>query len=65
MSKTSKSPGVLLFDLDGTLLPVGPEFFTDDYPNAAAPYFAHIVEPGKFKKALFESTFDMVRNLDS
>ncbi len=64
MSKTSKYPGVLLFDLDGTLLPVGPEFFTNDYPNAAAPYFAHIIDPGKFKKALFESIFDMVKNID-
>jgi FMN phosphatase YigB (HAD superfamily) len=64
LGKTSKPPGVLLFDLDGTLLPVGPEFFTDDYPSAAAPYFAHIVDPDKFKKALFESTFDMVRNID-
>lgn len=55
---------VLLFDLDGTLLPVGPEFFMKDYPNAAAPYFSHIVDEKYFKKALFESTFDMIRNTD-
>ena len=57
-------PKVLLFDLDGTLLPVEPGFFTGDYPEAAAPYFAEFIEPRTFKQALFKSTWDMVNNLD-
>ena len=55
---------VLMFDLDGTLLPVQPEFFIHDYPEAAAPYFAEFMEAGAFKEALFKSTWDMVNNLD-
>jgi FMN phosphatase YigB (HAD superfamily) len=64
LGRIRNSPGVLLFDLDGTLLPVGTDFFIKDYPDAAAPYFAHIIDPDRFKKALFESTFDMVSNTD-
>jgi FMN phosphatase YigB (HAD superfamily) len=55
---------VLLFDLDGTLLPVEPEFFLQDYPEAAAPYFEELIEPSVFKRALLRSTLDMVNNLD-
>lgn len=55
---------VLMFDLDGTLLPVESGFFMHDYPEAAAPYFADLIEPGAFKDALFKSTWDMVNNLD-
>lgn len=64
VSKTHTMDRVLLFDLDGTLLPVDSEFFVKDYPNAAAPYFSHIVDERYFKKALFESTFDMIKNTD-
>ncbi|HHY11615.1 MAG TPA: HAD family hydrolase [Firmicutes bacterium] len=62
--RASKPPGILMFDLDGTLLPVGLEFFYNDYPEAAAPYFADIIEPGVFKETLLKSTWDMVNNLD-
>lgn len=54
----------LLFDLDGTLLPVRQEFFIKDYPEAAAPYFEEFIPPELFKKALIKSTYDMVNNLD-
>lgn len=53
-----------MFDLDGTLLPVNPDFFASDYPEAAAPHFRHIIEPGTFKETLFKATFDMIHNLD-
>lgn len=53
-----------MFDLDGTLLPVGQGFFLNNYPEAAAPYFKDIIEAGAFKKALLKATLDMVNNLD-
>lgn len=64
LKKVSNYPGTLLFDLDGTLLPVGPDFFAVDYPEAVAPYFKHIIEPAAFKEVLFKSTFDMINNRD-
>lgn len=53
-----------MFDLDGTLLPVGQDFFYNDYPDAAAPYFAHVTDSKTFRDALLQSTWDMVNNLN-
>jgi len=57
---------VLLFDLDGTLLPIDPEFFFEEFPDAAASYFCSVVDitEVEFKRAMFEATFDMVENED-
>lgn len=54
----------VLFDLDGTLLPVEMDFFLKHYMDAIAAAFAPMMEPPAFKKALMEATFDTIRNTD-
>jgi len=55
----------ILFDLDGTLLPIGPDrfrLFLEDYLRLISGYCAHLVEPKKFAHTLLAATEMMVRN---
>jgi len=53
----------LLFDLDGTLLPIDLDFFMKHYINALSTHFPEI--PGdKFGEYLIASTMMMVKSLD-
>jgi FMN phosphatase YigB (HAD superfamily) len=52
----------ILFDLDGTLLPLDLEIFVHKYFEALAPVFAHKVEPKKFIKELISATEAMINN---
>lgn len=54
---------VLLFDLDGTLLPVDLETFTRKYFEAVGGYFCQVAEPATFLKHLMVSTEAMIRNM--
>jgi HAD superfamily hydrolase (TIGR01549 family) len=55
----------LLFDLDGTLLPMNTEKFVQDYIKVLAPSVARYIDPETFVKALWKSTHAMVANIDS
>lgn len=52
----------LLFDLDGTLLPMDNDQFTRGYFKQLVPSMAHLVEPETFLAQLMKSTEFMVRN---
>ncbi|MDQ0254301.1 FMN phosphatase YigB (HAD superfamily) [Evansella vedderi] len=54
----------ILFDLDGTLLPMDTESFVKVYISQLAPRVAHIMDPNDFIKALWTGTEGMMRNLD-
>ena len=55
----------ILFDLDGTLLPVDTDRFVEQYMRAIAPQVQNFFEhPGEFTKILWESTHEMIRNDD-
>lgn len=53
-----------LFDLDGTLVPMEMEQFVNAYFQAVSSKFAHIIEPKKMIKEIFEATMMMINNLD-
>ncbi|WP_090841066.1 HAD family hydrolase [Alkalicoccus daliensis] len=55
----------ILFDLDGTLLPMDTEAFIKNYTKELAPKVAHIVEPDQFIKALWTGTEAMMSNKDA
>jgi len=52
----------LLFDLDGTLLPLDLELFIQKYFEKLAPFFAHKIEPEILIKELWTSTMSMLKN---
>jgi FMN phosphatase YigB (HAD superfamily) len=52
----------VLFDLDGTLLPMNTEAFIAQYTKSLAPKVSHIVEPEIFLKALWSGTEAMMKN---
>lgn len=54
----------ILFDLDGTLLPMDTDSFVKTYLSELAPKIAHIMDPNDFIKALWAGTEAMIRNLD-
>lgn len=54
----------LLFDLDGTLLPIDTEEFTRQYMKALAGYAGHLVPPGRLVEQVLASTYEMIRNTD-
>lgn len=56
---------VILFDLDGTLLPMDTNAFVNHYIKELAPKVGHIVDPKKFVQALMAGTEAMIKNLDS
>jgi HAD superfamily hydrolase (TIGR01549 family) len=55
---------VILFDLDGTLLPMDTDAFVKDYLAQLAPRVAHIIDPQQFLKALWAGTEAMIRNFE-
>ncbi|MFA9557132.1 HAD family hydrolase [Evansella sp. AB-rgal1] len=55
---------VILFDLDGTLLPMDTDSFVQNYLKELAPRVAHIVDPQAFIKALLTGTEAMIRSQD-
>ncbi|WP_227935246.1 HAD family hydrolase [Alkalihalobacillus deserti] len=55
----------LLFDLDGTLLPMDTDQFIKNYIAELASRVAHIIDPNYFVKALWASTDAMMKNVDS
>ncbi|MGI6225784.1 MAG: HAD family hydrolase [Peptococcales bacterium] len=52
----------ILFDLDGTLLPLDLEVFVHNYFGQLAPFLAHKVEPKKMVKELMLATEAMINN---
>ncbi|KEO83035.1 HAD family hydrolase [Tumebacillus flagellatus] len=54
----------LLFDLDGTLLPMDNDHFTRGYFKKLVPHVAHLLPPETFLAQLMKSTEHMVRNND-
>ncbi|HHY35963.1 MAG TPA: HAD family hydrolase [Firmicutes bacterium] len=57
-------PGTVLFDLDGTLVPVDMDFFYKAYVKEVSTRFAPIIPPDVFQEALLKSTYEMISNLD-
>ncbi len=55
---------IVLFDLDGTLLPVETEFFLTHYMDALAGYFEGVMTYEAFRKALLGATLETINNLD-
>jgi len=56
--------GTILFDLDGTLVPVDIDFFFKAYVKEVSQRFASIIPPDLFRTALLESTYEMISDLD-
>ena len=54
----------LLFDLDGTLLPLDTDSFIPTYVNSITRYFSRVIEPKLFAHQLMASCFEMIKNLD-
>ncbi|OEF97090.1 HAD family hydrolase [Desulfuribacillus alkaliarsenatis] len=54
----------ILFDLDGTLLPMDTDRFIKNYMRELAKKVAHIVDPEEFSKALWAGTSAMIKNRD-
>ncbi|MBZ4653654.1 MAG: hydrolase [Peptococcaceae bacterium] len=52
----------ILFDLDGTLLPLNIDLFIEKYINAISKFCAPLVEPRAFAQALWLSTGKMLQN---
>lgn len=55
---------VILFDLDGTLLPMDTEKFIHNYIKELSKYVSHLVDPKEFVNALWKGTEAAIRNLD-
>ncbi|HBR28030.1 MAG TPA: HAD family hydrolase [Firmicutes bacterium] len=55
----------LLFDLDGTLLPIDLDFFFQDYLSALSARFTTIMTEKEFKDKLLASTMAMVKSEDA
>ncbi|MCL6548069.1 MAG: HAD family hydrolase [Alicyclobacillus sp.] len=54
----------LMFDLDGTLLPMDLDEFMKGYFGALVPKVRHVIRPDSFLRHLWDSTVDMMRNED-
>lgn len=57
-------PGTVMFDLDGTLVPIDLDFFYKHYVREAGARFAHLIPANVFVEALMRSTLEMISNLD-
>ncbi|AOT68502.1 HAD family hydrolase [Geosporobacter ferrireducens] len=55
----------ILFDLDGTLLPMDVDVFMSNYFKALGKKCAHLVDPKKLPKMILDSTECMVRSVDA
>ncbi|MBX5436805.1 MAG: HAD family hydrolase [Alicyclobacillaceae bacterium] len=58
------SVDTLLFDLDGTLLPMDLNEFLQGYFSAIIPHVRHLVAPESFVQHVWQATMDMMRNED-
>lgn len=58
------SVNTIIFDLDGTLLPLDTDAFMDAYNKSVAGYFKEIMDPNVFIKALWTSTKATIDNKD-
>ncbi|MGI6642466.1 MAG: HAD family hydrolase [Bacillota bacterium] len=56
--------GTILFDLDGTLLPIDIEFFLKNYLSAVGSYFKDLVDPKKMVRAIVTATQAIVDDRD-
>jgi len=54
----------LLFDLDGTLLPMNMDYFVTQYMQNLAPRFGSFLEPKQFMAHLWSATSAMITNSD-
>ncbi len=54
----------ILFDLDGTLLPMDLDIFLDRYFKALTRRFAPKMNPEQFARGLYASTMEMIKNTD-
>lgn len=54
----------ILFDLDGTLLPVDTEKFVEHYMRKLVPHVTDFFQPDEFLKMLWESTNETIRDKD-
>lgn len=52
----------LLFDMDGTLVPIDMDFFFQDYLSALSAKFTEFIPAAEFKEHLMASTMVMVHN---
>lgn len=54
----------ILFDLDGTLLPIDTDQFVRMYMKALAGYAGHLVPPERLVSQVMASTYKMIENVD-
>jgi FMN phosphatase YigB (HAD superfamily) len=54
----------ILFDLDGTLLPINTDQFIGGYMKAVAKHVAHLIPPEVLTKHLWEATNQVIRSTD-
>lgn len=54
----------ILFDLDGTLLPMDTEKFILYYIKELAGKVAHLIDPQEFSKLLWNATHAVIKNVD-
>lgn len=54
----------LLFDLDGTLLPLDTDSFIPTYVNSITRYFSRVIDPKTFSHQLMASCYAMIEDLD-
>lgn len=54
----------ILFDLDGTLLPVNTDQFLRHYMRAIAAHASHLVDAQKLPDHIMTSTYAMIKNTD-
>lgn len=54
----------ILFDLDGTLLPIDTDAFVRQYMKALAAYAGHLIPPAQLVEQVMASTYEMIRNTD-
>lgn len=52
----------VLFDLDGTLLPMDTEGFVKMYLKSLAPYVSHFIQPEKLVEIIWKATDIMIAN---
>lgn len=54
----------ILFDLDGTLLPINTDEFIGGYMKAVAKYVAHLIPPEQLSTHLWQATNQVIRSTD-
>jgi FMN phosphatase YigB (HAD superfamily) len=54
----------VLFDLDGTLLPIDTDRFIRQYMKELAGYAGHLVPPARLVEQVMASTYKMIENVD-